>query len=369
MNEPMLRAYMEESTQPTAQIENWPGRWISEPSWPVTDGGIEPQLLWLNESGKLHEIQNNKTEAVTIKSPLQTGFFAGEWCRHDTGTDLATDQRYEDSGSACFDGDVLNNRLEILGAPVITLDFSVDQPVAQAIVRLNDVAPDGSISRITWGAKNLCHIQSQENPEHLEANQRYTVSFKLNDICYSVLPGHRLRVAISTSYFPMLWPAPKPVTLSIWTEYSRIKLPARSPRQSDELVAFEAPEEGPPVSRTIIEPPHNQQIASFDAETGYWKLTVIASTGRYIIDNINLETGTSRQEIWKVHPDHPETASAEISFNSYSKRANWKIAHDVKCHMHLDTDAYHIDALLNAQENDKPIFNRQFKKSVVRDHT
>ena len=176
-------------------------------------------------------------------------------------------------------------------------------------------------------------------------------------------------MAISTSYFPMLWPAPKPVTLSIWTEYSRIELPARSPRQSDELVAFEAPEEGPPVSRTIIEPPHNQQIASFDAETGYWKLTVIASTGRYIIDNINLETGTSRQEIWKVHPDHPETASAEISFISYSKRANWKIAHDVKCHMHLDTDAYHIDALLNAQENDKPIFNRQFKKSVVRDHT
>ena len=369
MNEPMLRAYMEESTQPTALIEHWPGRWISEPRWPVTDGGIEPRLMWLNTKGELSDTQNKKSASVTIKSPLQTGFFAGEWCRHNTGTDLATDQRYEDSGSACFDGNVLDNRLEILGAPVITLDFSVNQPVAQAIVRLNDVAPDGSISRITWGAKNLCQHQSQENPEHLKENQRYTVSFKLNDICYSVLPGHRLRVAISTSYFPMLWPAPRPVTLSIWTDNSRIELPIRTPRQSDELVVFEMPEEGPPVPRKIIEPPHNQQTASFDADTGFWELTITANSGRYVIDDINLETGTSRQEIWKVHPDSPETASAEISFNSYSKRAHWKIAHSVKCLMHLDANTYHINALLDANENDKPIFNHQFKTSVARDHT
>ena len=369
MDEPMLRAYMEESTQPTAQIQTWPGRWISEPRWPVSDGGVKPQLLWLNNGGKLTEATNKVTAAVTVKSPLQTGFFAGEWCRHNTGTDLATDQRYEDSGSACFDGNVLESRLEILGAPVITLDFSVDQPVAQAVVRLNDVAPDGSVSRITWGAKNLCQRQSSENPERLEPNQRYIVSFKLNDICYSILPGHQLRVAISSSYFPMLWPAPKPVNLSIWTENSRIELPVRSPRQSDELVVFEVPEEGPPVKRTTIEPAQNLQTVSFDAETGYWQLTVIASSGRYVIDDIELETGTWRQETWKVHPDHPESASAEILFSSYSKRANWNIAHTVKCHMSVDSDTYHIDALLDAQENNQSVFHRRYEKSVVRDYT
>ena len=205
--------------------------------------------------------------------------------------------------------------------------------------------------------------------ERLEPNQRYIVSFKLNDICCSILPGHQLRVAISSSYFPMLWPAPKPVNLSIWTENSRIELPVRSPRQSDELVVFEVPEEGQPVKRTTIEPAQNLQTVSFDAETGCWQLTVIASSGRYVIDDIELETGTWRQETWKVHPDHPETASAEILFSSYSKRANWNIAHTVKCHMSVDPDTYHIDALLDAQENNQSVFHRRYEKSVVRDYT
>jgi len=37
--------------------------------------------------------------------------------------------------------------------------------------------------------------------------------------------------------------------------------------------------------------------------------------------------------------------------------------------MHLDANTYHINALLDAKENDKPIFNHQFKTSVARDHT
>ena len=42
------------------------------------------------------------------------------------------------------------------------------------------------------------------------------MKIKLDDIAWRVPKGHRLRVSISTSYFPMMWPAPEPVTLTVY---------------------------------------------------------------------------------------------------------------------------------------------------------
>ena len=97
--------------------------------------------LALNGGGILAVAAEPGNRAMTIRSPFHTGLAAGEWCRHDTGTDMATDQRQDDAGSLCFDGEPLAERLEMLGAPTITLAFSVDKPVAQVAVRLNDIAP------------------------------------------------------------------------------------------------------------------------------------------------------------------------------------------------------------------------------------
>lgn len=369
MEEPMLRSYMMESQRPAAWVETWPGRWIAEPVWPVSDGGITTRTFALNDRGVLTDNPERANHPMTIRSPLQTGFASGEWCRHDTGTDLATDQRMDDSGSLCFDTDPVTEPLEFLGAPVVTLEFSVDRPVAQAVVRLNDIHPDGAVSRITWGVKNLTHLHDQENPVTLEPGRRYTITFKLNDTAFSLAPGHRLRVAVSTSCFPMVWPAPEAVTLTLMPGTSTLALPVRAPRVLDATIAFDPPREAPSGPVTVVESATMRQTASMDAQTGYWQLEVVADDGTKHIDEIDLDITAWRREIWRIHPDDPQTASGDITYGFERKRGDWSTRHNARCSMAMTRDDYLLEANLEAFEGDEPVFERTFKATVPRDHT
>src|SRR5262249_61454853 len=130
--------------------------------------------------------------------------------------------------------------------PRLRLVFDSDQPVAQVIVCLNDLGLDGTSAGVSYGVANLTHRKSHEFPEPLVRGEPSQAIIKLNDIAHSFPAGHRIRVAISTAYWPIVWPAPERVTLGIYTGVSALELPVRPPRDEDaELRPFAGPEEGP----------------------------------------------------------------------------------------------------------------------------
>src|SRR5690625_5769150 len=88
--------------------------------------------------------------------------------------------------------------------------MSSDQPVAQVIVRLSDVGPDGEATRVSYGVLNLNHHSGADAPSALVTDERRTVDVQLNGMAQSFPAGHRLRVSVSTSYWPVVWPPPQP---------------------------------------------------------------------------------------------------------------------------------------------------------------
>src|SRR5699024_9176875 len=116
---------------------------------------------------------------------------------------LPFDQREEDGGSLVFETRPLTDDVEIAGLPECELEVSADQPVAMVAVRLSDVNPDGEATRVTYGILNLTHRTSDEHPEPLEPGKRYLVRVPLNGVAQRFPAGHRLRLSISTSYFPL----------------------------------------------------------------------------------------------------------------------------------------------------------------------
>src|SRR5699024_12371309 len=84
------------------------------------------------------------------------------------------DQREEDGGAMIFDSDPLPERLELLGAPVVELSLSADQPVARVAVRLADVAPDDSATRVSYGILNLRHRAGADKPPPVEHGAKRT---------------------------------------------------------------------------------------------------------------------------------------------------------------------------------------------------
>ena len=148
-------------------------------------------------------------QPLPIQSPLTTGLFAGKWCSYAAGPDLAHDQRQEDGGALIFESDPLDEQLEILGAPEVELTLTSSEPIAMLAVRLSDVAPDQKVTRVTYGLLNLTHRTSREQPEHLVPGEPYRVRVRLNHIAQVFPRGHRLRLAVSTTYWPLAWPSPQ----------------------------------------------------------------------------------------------------------------------------------------------------------------
>ena len=155
---------------------------------------------------------------------------------------MPLDQRPDDGRSLIFDTEPLAARTEILGAPVVELDLAADEPNALVAIRLNDVQPDGTSTLVTYGLLNLTHRESHEWPEPLEPGAFYRVKVQLNDIAHAFPAGHRIRIAVSTSYWPIAWPSPEAVILTLRTGNSALYLPVRPPAPEDErLRPFEPP--------------------------------------------------------------------------------------------------------------------------------
>ena len=193
---------MQDHVAPATHHTQRPGRWVSEPSWPP------PQA---------QEWRWDFSPAVPIshRSIESTGIDAGAWCADGGEGDWPGDQRAEDERSLTFTSAPLEEAIEILGFPEVVLEIEVGRPTALAAVRLCDVGPDGASLLITRGVLNLNHRHGHDDAQRLEPGQRYEVTISLDAIAQRVPAGHRLRVAVSTAYWPWVWPTAKPVTLTL----------------------------------------------------------------------------------------------------------------------------------------------------------
>jgi hypothetical protein len=247
MDEPMLRAWMMESVRPASHHETLPGRWIAESSWPSP--GITLRRLFLTDEGLRDETASLTARAV--RSPQTVGKCGGNWVPFGRGHDQAGDQGEDDLRSLVFETPPLDAPIELLGAAIVTLDVASDRPTANLVVRLCDVHPSGESLRVSFGVLNLTRRNGHEKPELLAIGERYRVRIQLND-AGSVFPaGHRVRLAISTAYWPMIWPCPEKATLLI--SGGALDLPVRPPSAADALLSpLPGPESAPPEKPTML---------------------------------------------------------------------------------------------------------------------
>ncbi len=160
MDEPMLRAWMTDSVKPANHHDTLPGRWIAEPSWPPSE--VKPQRLFLTDAG-LRDAEGPLTTRA-VCSPQTVGECAGEWVPFGRGRDQAGDQQEDDKRSLVFETAPLDQQIEILGAPIATLDIASNRPIANLVVRLCDVHPSGKSLRVSYGVLNLTHRESHKHP-------------------------------------------------------------------------------------------------------------------------------------------------------------------------------------------------------------
>ncbi|HZT20642.1 MAG TPA: CocE/NonD family hydrolase [Dongiaceae bacterium] len=367
MAEPMLRAYVQDSVAPASHYDMRPGRWVAEPAWPSPN--IRAETLFLHPA----RLDPRPGEAVSlaVSSPQTTGAAGGEWCPYGLGglgPELPTDQRADDAWSLVFDGEPLAETLEILGAPALEAEIESDRPVAILTARLNDVAPDGRVTRVTYGVLNLTHRDGHAAPAALEPGRRYRIRLQLNEAGHRFLAGHRIRLALSTAYWPIIWPAPEPVWLTILGGVSRLSLPRREPRPEDQRVRFAGPERPAPTRRRVIRPGAVHRRIEQDVGSGEQRIEVLRDDGHSAIEEIGVETAFHKVLRYRMHPDDPTTARAAADYDIRHRHAQgWDTRIRTHSAIACTKSEFIVEADLEAFEGEVRVFSRSWTERIPRD--
>ena len=201
----MLRAWMQDSVPPSTSYAELPGRWVGEPEWPSER--LTVRRFAVNAAGL--EDAPAQQVALTHRGSLAHGIDCGTWVAWGEPGDHAPDQQAEDGRSLCFTSAPLPEPLELLGFPEVSLTLISDRPLALLAVRLCDVAPTGASALVTRGLLNLTHRRSHESPEPLVPGEPTPVTLRLRSMGYAFPAGHRIRLALSPTYWPWAWPSPR----------------------------------------------------------------------------------------------------------------------------------------------------------------
>ena len=362
---PAWRAYVMDSEYPKPWYETRQGRWIEEPTWPPAR---QQTILHLNAQRQLTAESTDQKPgqalSIDVCSPHDTGLQGGEYCAIWMGPELPSDQRRDDALSVCFDSDTLPDAFDLVGAPTVTLRLQSDSPRGQIAVRLCDIHPDGASSRITYGVLNLCHHLDHANPTLLTPGETITITLKLDDIAWRIAAGHRLRLAISSSYWPLLWPAPTSTRLTLIG--GELHLPIRESDQIDDECEFE-PAVGASAWQTdTLREPSNSRRLVHDQVEGVTRLEIVDDFGLLKDCEHGLESGGTAREIWSIDPQDPLSATAELHWSSELNRPPLSTRTETFATMHCDETHFFLTARIEAWEQDQLIFEKSFEETFAR---
>ena len=366
-DDPACRLYLMDGVRPATWYDHRPGRWIAEPSWPSPNISVTSLAFGPGSMGGPGRIDPAPAPfAVTVASPQDCGMDSGEFCAIWLGPEMPGDQRRDDALSACFDGEPLAEAADIVGAPVVRLRLSSDRPVAQVAVRLNHIHPDGAATRITWGVLNLTRSADHAEAAALVPGREIEVAVALDHIAYRVPAGHRIRVAVSSAYWPMLWPSPEPVRLVLTA--GGLDLPLRRATGDGDEVTFPPVVTAPPLELREIRPAAHVRRTEIDRQSGIVSLIIEDDFGEAENPETGLAAGSIARERWDIHPDDPLSARATIHWTETLARGDWQVRTEAHCAMRCDATHFHLDARIEAWEGGALIHARDVAESVPRDH-
>jgi hypothetical protein len=365
--DPALRLWLQDYVPPQPHYDERPGRWIALDGWPSRD--VERRAWWLNADGLGRAA--GAPAALTIRSPQGTGLGGGEWCPYGLGKvapELPLDQRRDDAGSLVFDSRPLERDMDLVGDPIARLDLAADRPLALLAVRLGDVAPDGQVLKVTYGLLNLAHRDGHDRPARLEPGQRYRVDVRLNEIAHRFAAGHRLRVAISTCYFPMAWPSPEIVTLTLHAGESRIELPFVEEGALRVAAPFAAPEFARPRPSTVLRPGRDTREHNYDCAARRTTVRVRRDDGCTRIDDIGTEVSYTKLKEFSIIDGDPLSKREVVATSHAFRRADWDARLETKIVMTCDREHFLLQSDADAYADGARIFSRSFRHQIRRDH-
>ena len=363
MDEPACRLWLQDRVQPGPCHRERPGRWVVTDEWPTAD--TDPVTFHLWRTGLRSHAGD--TARVEISSPQTVGIAAGEWYGKGNPAGEPVDQRVDDSFSVCFDTEPLAERFEMIGAPVLDLELECDRPVGLLAARLNDVSPDGSSLRVSYAVLNLTHRHGHETPVPLVPGERTTVRVELDHAAHAFAPGHRIRLALSTSYWPLAWPAPEVVRVGVHRGRATLTLARLKPGAgSPEASPFGHPEKARAMARAVHHLGQSRRTVLEDVGTGEVRINEFRDMGDFRILAHGLRFHEVSEIEHAIRRDDPVSARCTARREFTCSRGQWHVRIDARTTLTCTREAFQVTSACEAYESGRRVFARAWHDDIPR---
>jgi hypothetical protein len=172
--------------------------WWTAPTWPLPTTAFVP--FYLQAGGGLSTERPAADEAPDTYRYDPLDPVTGPWSMHNGPVDDS--QVLERDDVLCYTSEPLDEPLDVAGPLSFVLHAASSAPDTDWHVRLVDVHPDGYAQFLAHGVLRARFRESFERPTLLTPGQVERFEIDLTGTANRFLPGHRIRIELTSSWFP-----------------------------------------------------------------------------------------------------------------------------------------------------------------------
>jgi hypothetical protein len=270
-----------------------------------------------------------------------------------------------------YTSQVLEEPLEILGAPKAILYAASTASVAFFCVKISDINPNGASRLVCRGILNATHRNSHAFPEPVQPGEVMELEIPLKYISWTFQAGHRIRVSISSSDWPWVWPSPYPAVNHLYlgsSHPSRILLPfVKEPKPSSCDFHFQE------IPNNYAGRSHGESVFGTqptwlftqDIVNGYSVLHV-GNQGRGQIPGANTTFLSESQAEFGTSEEKPEATFAKGLCKSSIIECDGKTDVSGRTSIRSTTSNFFIDIELKVEKDGEPFFDRSWSEVFPR---
>ena len=357
---PSLRVWLLEYDPPGNVLDMRNGRWIETvPPQEQT----APCILYLSESALSPTLAEPGT-GWHIPFDLRVGRAAGDTGYFGRYGGLPLDQSDDDALSLTFETAPLEEDVVLYGLASAQIVVKARSPLGQVVLRLNDVAPDGTSARVGMCARNIILDDTLDASSIPDMLDHCTLDIPFHTNAYAFRRDHRIRLSVSSSYWPIIWPS---ATMSeLFLLSGTLTLPVFQGHPDDLATALPPPLDLP--KDKTHKALSNATLERFQSQEACGAL--INGWEQPFTEVLYLETDTAfgfatRAE-HKIVPGKPETAVSRFEHHARYSRPDG-IA-DVRCAVSAacDMKSFFIDGKLTVDWNGMRMAERKWAVTIPR---
>lgn len=192
-------------TAPVRLYEPGSNRWRESDHWPLSNSERTLYLGFDGNTGSLaSDAPDGKSPAQSFHydplDPVPTQIDIHKYPAEHVPLDQTANETRPDV--IAFTTPPLDEAVTISGWAHLKLRAMSDCDDTEFHVKITDVRPDGRSMKVTQGCKRASYRTSLEHPTPITPNEPFDIDVEFWPTHHTFLPGHRIRVTITSSDFP-----------------------------------------------------------------------------------------------------------------------------------------------------------------------